>query len=64
MTRNKILWLSLGARAALASNHLTVDLSPGLALSTAALTAAMCSAAAVLSVIKVMRLDPATVFKG
>ncbi len=56
--------LSLGARAALASNHLTVDLSPGLALATALLTAGMCSAAALLSVFKVMRLDPATVFKG
>jgi putative ABC transport system permease protein len=56
--------LAFGASAAMASNHLTVELSPGLALGTAVLTAVMCSTAALLSVIKVLRLDPATVFKG
>jgi ABC-type lipoprotein release transport system permease subunit len=31
---------------------------------TAILTAVMCCAAALLSVVKVLRLDPASVFKG
>ena len=56
--------LTLGAKAAMAGANLTVALSPELAIGTAVLTAAMCTAAAMLSVIKVMRLDPATVFKG
>jgi len=56
--------LALGAREAMRGANLTVALSPGLALGTAALTAVMCSAAAMLSVLKVLRLDPATVFKG
>jgi putative ABC transport system permease protein len=56
--------LAMGARAAMAKSYLTVELSPQLAAATAVLTAVMCSFAALLSVIKVLRLDPATVFKG
>jgi putative ABC transport system permease protein len=44
--------------------HLSVSISPSLFVETAVLTAAMCCGAAMLSVVKVLRLDPATVFKG
>ena len=39
-------------------------LSPGLFAVTALLTLVMCCLAALLSIGKVLRLDPATVFKG
>ena len=56
--------LSFGARAAMKAANLSVALSPELLVITAILTAVMCTAAATLSVLKVLRLDPATVFKG
>jgi putative ABC transport system permease protein len=57
--------LALLARAAmLAGTTLVVILSPSLLAATLLVTLAMCAMAATLSVIKVLRLDPATVFKG
>ena len=56
--------LSFAAQAGLKYANLTVALSPGLMAATALLTAVMCTAAAMLSILKVLRLDPATVFKG
>jgi putative ABC transport system permease protein len=56
--------LAMGMRAAMAGANLTVALSPELYAVTAALTAVMCAAAALLSIVKVLRLDPASVFKG
>ncbi len=56
--------LSFGARSAMKAVSMTVSLGPGLLASAAALTAVMCSAAALLSIIKVLKLDPATVLKG
>jgi putative ABC transport system permease protein len=51
-------------RAALAKANLTVALFPGLYAATLVVTIAMCSFAALLSIVKVLRLDPASVFKG
>jgi putative ABC transport system permease protein len=56
--------LSFASRAAMRGANLIVALSPQLLAATAVLTALMCGAAAMLSVLKVLRLDPATVFKG
>ena len=56
--------LSFASRAAMRGANLIVALSPQLLAATAVLTAVMCAAAALLSVLKVLRLDPATVFKG
>ncbi|HKA90558.1 MAG TPA: ABC transporter permease [Haliangiales bacterium] len=56
--------LSFLSRAAMRGANLIVALSPQLLAATAVLTACMCGAAALLSVLKVLRLDPATVFKG
>ncbi len=56
--------LAMGMRAAMAGANLTVALSPELYAVTAGLTAVMCAAAALLSIVKVLRLDPASVFKG
>jgi len=56
--------LSLGARSAMKAANLNVLLTPNLVIATAILTVVMCCLAAVLSVIKVLRLDPASVFKG
>lgn len=56
--------LALAARAAMKAANLTVLLTPGLAVATAILTVVMCAAAALLSILKVLRLDPAAVFKG
>jgi len=56
--------LALGARSAMKAANLSVALSPQLLGATALLTATMCALAAMLSVLKVLRLDPATVFKG
>ena len=38
--------------------------SPALYAATLVVTIAMCSFAALLSIVKVLRLDPASVFKG
>jgi putative ABC transport system permease protein len=56
--------LALAARGGMAAANLKVALSPELLLATAALTATMCAIAALLSILKVLRLDPAVVFKG
>jgi putative ABC transport system permease protein len=56
--------LAFGARAAMRSANLIVALPPGLLATTGLLTVAMCSLASLLSIHKVLRLDPATVFKG
>jgi putative ABC transport system permease protein len=56
--------LSFASREAMRGANLIVALSPQLLAATAVLTALMCGAAAMLSVLKVLRLDPATVFKG
>lgn len=55
--------LAFAARAGMRGANLVVALSPGLIGATAILTAAMCSGAALLSITKVLRLDPASVFK-
>ena len=44
--------------------NLTVALSPQLYVATAIITAVMCAFAALLSIVKVLRLDPASVFKA
>lgn len=49
---------------AMAKANLTVALFPGLFGATLIVTIAMCSFAALLSIVKVLRLDPASVFKG
>jgi putative ABC transport system permease protein len=56
--------LAVGMRAAMAGANLTVALFPGLYAVTLVVTIAMCSLAALLSIVKVLRLDPASVFKG
>ena len=56
--------LAVGMRAAMAGANLTVALSPQLYAATAVITAVMCSFAALLSIVKVLRLDPASVFKA
>jgi putative ABC transport system permease protein len=56
--------LAYGARAAMAAANLSVALSPSLFVATAIITVAMCAFASLLSIVKVLRLDPASVFKG
>jgi putative ABC transport system permease protein len=56
--------LAMGMRAAMKAANLTVALFPGLYAVTAVVTVAMCSLAALLSIVKVLRLDPASVFKA
>jgi putative ABC transport system permease protein len=56
--------LAIAMRAAMKSANLSVALTPPLYVATAAITAAMCAFAALLSIVKVLRLDPASVFKG
>jgi len=56
--------LAVAARGGLRAANLNVVLGPGLLVGTAVLTAAMCALAAMLSILKVLRLDPASVFKG
>jgi len=56
--------LAIAMRAAMRAANLNVALFPALYLATAAITAIMCMFAALLSIIKVLRLDPASVFKG
>ncbi len=56
--------LAMGMQAAMAKANLSVALFPGLYAATLVVTIAMCSFAALLSIVKVLRLDPASVFKG
>jgi putative ABC transport system permease protein len=56
--------LSLLTRAYMKSVDMTVLLPPALVAGTALLTVCMCSVASLLSIFRVLRLDPATVFKG
>ncbi|MBK9035023.1 MAG: ABC transporter permease [Myxococcales bacterium] len=56
--------MTLGARVLLAKANLTVLITRELVIGTAVLTIVMCCVAALLSVVKVLRLDPASVFKG
>ncbi len=56
--------LSFLARGAVAAANLNLVLSTPLLVGTAILTVLMCSFAAILSIVKVVRLDPASVFKG
>lgn len=56
--------LAMGMRAAMKGANLTVALTAELYAATAAITAVMCALAALLSIVKVLRLDPASVFKG
>ena len=56
--------LSFLAREAVASANLTLVLSRELLVGTAILTVLMCAFASMLSILKVVRLDPASVFKG
>ncbi|HEX2691971.1 MAG TPA: ABC transporter permease [Kofleriaceae bacterium] len=56
--------LAMAMRAAMKGANLTVALTPELYTATAAITAVMCAFAALLSIVKVLRLDPASVFKG
>lgn len=56
--------LAMGMRAAMKSANLTVALSSELYAATLVITAVMCAFAALLSIVKVLRLDPASVFKS
>jgi putative ABC transport system permease protein len=56
--------LACAAGAGLGNANLRAVISPELIAATALLTVAMCSAAALLSILKVFRLDPASVFKA
>jgi putative ABC transport system permease protein len=56
--------LAAASRHGMRAANLNLVLSPGLLAATAGITVVMCMAAAVLSVLKVLRLDPASVFKG
>ena len=56
--------LAIAMRAAMKAANLSVALFPGLYAVTAVITAVMCAFAALLSIVKVLRLDPASVFKG
>jgi putative ABC transport system permease protein len=56
--------LAMAMRAAMKGANLAVALFPALYATTAAITAAMCAFAALLSIVKVLRLDPASVFKS
>jgi putative ABC transport system permease protein len=56
--------LAVLMRGAMKAANLTVALTPGLYAATAVITALMCAFAALLSIVKVLRLDPASVFKG
>jgi putative ABC transport system permease protein len=56
--------LAFAMQAAMAKANLSVALVPGLYAVTLVVTIAMCSFAALLSIVKVLRLDPASVFKG
>ncbi|HEY4240729.1 MAG TPA: FtsX-like permease family protein [Kofleriaceae bacterium] len=56
--------LAVVMRAAMRGANLNVALFPGLYAATAVITVVMCSFASLLSIVKVLRLDPASVFKG
>jgi putative ABC transport system permease protein len=56
--------LAIAARAGMKGANLNVALFPALYATTAVITLAMCAFAALLSIVKVLRLDPASVFKG
>jgi putative ABC transport system permease protein len=56
--------MAMAMRVAMKGANLTVALFPALYAITAAITAVMCAFAALLSIVKVLRLDPASVFKG
>jgi putative ABC transport system permease protein len=56
--------LAMGMRAAMKGANLTVALSNELYGATLVITAVMCAFAALLSIVKVLRLDPASVFKS
>lgn len=56
--------LAVGMQKAMAGANLTVALTPQLYAATAVITVVMCSFAALLSIVKVLRLDPASVFKA
>ena len=56
--------MAVGMKKAMAGANLTVALSPELYTATLIITVVMCSFAALLSIVKVLRLDPASVFKG
>lgn len=56
--------LAIAMRAAMKGANLNVALTTPLYAATAAITAVMCAFAALLSIVKVLRLDPAAVFKG
>lgn len=56
--------LAVGMRAVMAKANLSISLFPGLYAGTAVVTVVMCSCASLLSIVKVLRLDPASVFKG
>jgi putative ABC transport system permease protein len=55
--------LAIAMRIAMKGANLIVALFPALYAGTAVITAAMCAFAALLSIVKVLRLDPASVFK-
>jgi putative ABC transport system permease protein len=56
--------LAFAMQAAMAKANLSVALFPSLYAATLVVTIVMCSFAALLSIVKVLRLDPASVFKG
>ncbi len=56
--------MAVGMKKAMAGANLTVALSPELYTATLIITIVMCAFAALLSIVKVLRLDPASVFKG
>jgi putative ABC transport system permease protein len=56
--------LAMAAQAGLRVANLNVVLRPDLLIATGLLTVAMCMVAACLSIVKIFRVDPASVFKG
>ena len=56
--------LAIAMRTAMKGANLNVALTPELYAATAVITVVMCAFAALLSIVKVLRLDPASVFKG
>jgi putative ABC transport system permease protein len=56
--------LAMAMRAAMAGANLIVAFPPALFAGTGAITLLMCALAALLSIIKVLRLDPASVFNA
>jgi putative ABC transport system permease protein len=56
--------LAMAARVGMRAANLNVVLMPNLLIATGILTVVMCMLAACLSIVKIFRLDPATVFKG